>query len=66
MPDKLGVRQPNRPTIRPTPSKALAELSLEIGTAIDAWWSDGWWEGIVTGLDSSADNVQVFFPGKSL
>ena len=66
MPDKLGMRHSDRPTIRPAPSKELTELSLEVGVAIDAWWSDGWWEGIVTGVDSSAENVQVFFPGKSI
>lgn len=64
MPDKLGMRHSGRPTIRPAPSKEQTELSLKVGAAIDAWWSDGWWEGVVTGVDDSGDNVQVFFPGK--
>uniref|UniRef100_A0A803Q7R1 BAH domain-containing protein n=1 Tax=Cannabis sativa TaxID=3483 RepID=A0A803Q7R1_CANSA len=66
MPDKLGMRHSGRPTIRPTPIKEQTELSLEIGAAIDAWWSDGWWEGVITGLGSCGDYVQIFFPGESL
>lgn len=63
MPDKLGMRHSGRPTIRPTPTKEQTELSLEVGAAIDAWWSDGWWEGVITGIGSCDDDVQVFFPG---
>ncbi|XP_062078813.1 uncharacterized protein LOC133783267 [Humulus lupulus] len=66
MPDKLGMRHPGRPTIRPTPTKEKTELSLDVGAAIDAWWSDGWWEGVITGLGSCGDYVQIFFPGESL
>ncbi|EXB36083.1 hypothetical protein L484_018242 [Morus notabilis] len=66
MPDKLCMRHSGRPTIRPAPSKEQTEVSLKVGAAIDAWWSDGWWEGVVTGVDSSGDSVQAFFPGESL
>ncbi|KAL5548613.1 hypothetical protein UlMin_003844 [Ulmus minor] len=66
MPDKLDMRHSGRPTIRPAPIKELTDLKLEIGAAVDAWWSDGWWEGVVTGVDIGDDNIQVFFPGESL
>jgi len=37
---------------------------LEVGAAVDAWWSDGWWEGVITGFDTSGnDAVHVYFPG---
>ncbi|PON43436.1 Agenet domain containing protein [Parasponia andersonii] len=66
LPDKLGMRHSGRPTIRPAPTKEQTDLSLEVGAAIDAWWSDGWWEGVVTGIGSCSDDVQIFFPGESL
>lgn len=67
MPDKLGMRHSGRLTIRPAPPKEQVDLDLEVGTAVDAWWSDGWWEGVVTGLDNSSDGTtQIFIPGESL
>lgn len=64
MPDKLGMRYSGRPTIRPAPLDVQTNLALEIGSAVDAWWSDGWWEGVVTGIDNfDADNFQIYFPG---
>ena len=64
MPDKLGMRHSGRLTIRPAPPKEQVDLDLEVGTAVDAWWSDGWWEGVVTGLDNSSDGTtQIFIPG---
>ncbi|KDP39261.1 hypothetical protein JCGZ_01018 [Jatropha curcas] len=67
VPDKLGMRRSGRPTIRPAPSaNEQTDLALEIGSAVDAWWSDGWWEGVVTGIDSSNDHMlQVYFPGEN-
>ncbi|GMY30989.1 duf724 domain-containing protein 3 [Fagus crenata] len=67
MPDKLGMRHSGRPAIRPAPPLEQVDLALEVGTAVDAWWSDGWWEGVVTGLDNSGDGtMQIYFPGESL
>lgn len=67
VPDKLGMRYSGRPTIRPAPLDVQTNLALEIGSAVDAWWSDGWWEGVVTGIDNfDADNFQIYFPGESL
>ncbi|XP_017980597.1 PREDICTED: uncharacterized protein LOC18593312 [Theobroma cacao] len=67
MPDKLGMRYSGRRTIRPAPPSSETALALEVGSAVDAWWSDGWWEGVVTGVNSSGDdNLQVYFPGENL
>ncbi|KAK7305232.1 hypothetical protein VNO77_43134 [Canavalia gladiata] len=67
MPDKLGMRHSGRPTIRPAPTYKEQELAVEVGNAVDAWWSDGWWEGVVTRIDNCGDNsVQVYFPGECL
>ncbi|GMJ10408.1 hypothetical protein like AT5G55600 [Hibiscus trionum] len=67
MPDKLGMRYSDRQTVRPVPPSTQKELALEVGVAVDAWWSDGWWEGVITGVNSSGDdNVQVYFPGENL
>ncbi|MBA0606752.1 hypothetical protein Godav_019171 [Gossypium davidsonii] len=67
MPDKLGMRYSGRQTVRPAPPSSKKELAVELGVAVDAWWSDGWWEGVVTGVNSSGDdNFQVYFPGENL
>jgi len=61
------MRQPGRSTIRPAPPLEEQELIVEVGTAVDAWWSDGWWEGVITTTDNCGDDsVQVYFPGKLL
>ncbi|XP_075667554.1 uncharacterized protein LOC142637160 isoform X2 [Castanea sativa] len=63
-PDKLGMRCSGRLTIRPRPPKDFTDCTLEVGAAVDAWWSDGWWEGVITGFDISGnDAVHVYFPG---
>lgn len=64
MPDKLGMRCPSRQTIRPSLSHDQIDLSLEVGAPVDTWWSDGWWEGVVTGIvDSGDESLQVYVPG---
>lgn len=40
------------------------DCKLEVGAAVDAQWSDGWWEGVITGVDISGnDTLHVYFPG---
>lgn len=64
-PDKLGVRIIGRPTIRPCPPEGTP-YSFEVGTVVDAWWNDGWWEGVVVMIKELSDEVQIFFPGESV
>ncbi|CAH9113701.1 unnamed protein product [Cuscuta epithymum] len=67
-PDRHGIRNSFRPTIRPAqPCGEQGDLSFEVGVAVDAWWSDGWWEGIVTkDTYNGAKGYQVYIPGESL
>ncbi|KAL7142870.1 hypothetical protein ABFS83_08G153700 [Erythranthe nasuta] len=66
-PDKLGVRCGTRLTVRPRPRKeSCEETRFVVGDAVDAWWCNGWWEGVVIGYDSLAKrNLQVYFPGEN-
>ncbi|XP_022733804.1 uncharacterized protein LOC111287475 isoform X2 [Durio zibethinus] len=67
MPDKLGMRYAGRQTVRPAPRISQTALALEVGAAVDAWWSDGWWEGVVIRANSSSDDtLQVYLPGENL
>lgn len=64
-PDKLGMRCPGRQTIRPRPPKTSGGCNFEIGMAVDVWWCDGWWEGVVTRLKVPGKNsLEVYFPGE--
>lgn len=67
-PDKLGMRCPGRLTIRPSPlhNNLPDDVALQIGTSVDAWWNDGWWEGVVIGVSSGDDSAQLYFPGEDL
>lgn len=66
LPDKLGMRFSGRRTIRPIfPAVDETDPVFDIGVAVDAWWSDGWWEGVVTGpkADNTDDTFKIYFPG---
>ncbi|RVW30252.1 hypothetical protein CK203_088666 [Vitis vinifera] len=64
-PDKLGIRCAGRLTIRPFPPEDCTEYTFEVGAAVDAWWGDGWWEGVVTRVGISGnDSLQVYLPGE--
>lgn len=66
-PDKLGMRCLGRPTIRPAPSSTQTDVALKVGTPVDAWWSDGWWEGVITEANNLGDGpLQVYIPGENL
>ncbi|XP_020591175.1 uncharacterized protein LOC110032017 [Phalaenopsis equestris] len=65
--DKLGMRVSGRFTIRPSPECNFIpeNAALQIGTAVDAWWNDGWWEGVVIGMECRGDdNMQIYIPGE--
>ncbi|KAJ0765640.1 putative BAH domain, Agenet-like domain, Agenet domain, plant type [Helianthus annuus] len=67
MPDKLGIRCLGRPTARPARIEEEADFAIEVGSPVDGWWSDGWWEGVVTGIgESGAGVVKVYVPGENL
>jgi hypothetical protein len=58
------MRCSGRLTIRPSPPEDFTDCKLEVGAAVDAWWSDGWWEGVITRVDISGnDTLHVYFPG---
>ncbi|KAL6281897.1 hypothetical protein ACE6H2_012826 [Prunus campanulata] len=64
-PDKLGMRCSGRLTIRPSCPNDSTECTFDVGVPVDAWWCDGWWEGVVTGVNiSGTDTLQVYFPGE--
>ncbi|KAJ0017442.1 hypothetical protein Pint_09464 [Pistacia integerrima] len=64
-PDKLGMRCPGRLTIRPCPPEDSAGFKFDVGAPVDAWWSDGWWEGLVFSVNISGnDLLQVYLPGE--
>ncbi|KAM7530864.1 hypothetical protein LguiB_034274 [Lonicera macranthoides] len=64
-PDKLGMRISGRLIIRPWPPEDSSGSSFKVGAAVDVWWSDGWWEGAVTGVDiSGSDSFHVYLPGE--
>lgn len=61
------MRYSGRPTIRPVVSSVPLDIAPKVGDPIDAWWSDGWWEGVVTATnDSGNENCQVYIAGKFL
>ncbi|XP_022994012.1 uncharacterized protein LOC111489832 isoform X2 [Cucurbita maxima] len=62
--DQLGLRINGRLVIRPQPSKdSKAALVYNVGTIVDVWWHDGWWEGIIIQKESE-DKFQVYLPGE--
>ncbi|KAE8657450.1 hypothetical protein F3Y22_tig00116995pilonHSYRG00127 [Hibiscus syriacus] len=63
-PDELGVRISGRTTIRPPPQYTKDSVScIVVGSVVDVWWHDGWWEGLVIHKDSE-DKFCVHFPGE--
>lgn len=64
-PDKFGIRIPGRLTIRPYPSEEETSSSIVVGTAVDAWWNDAWWEGVVVTIHEPEAQVHVYFPGEN-
>ncbi|KAK8949525.1 hypothetical protein KSP39_PZI004988 [Platanthera zijinensis] len=65
--DKLSMRLSGRYTVRPCPEcNCIPENgALQIGSAVDTWWNDGWWEGVFIGMECCGDDsLQVYIPGE--
>ncbi|KAK6133201.1 hypothetical protein DH2020_033037 [Rehmannia glutinosa] len=61
-PDKLGVRCVGRLTVRPLACEDSSDITFVVGAAVDAWWCNCWWEGVVIGYDTlKRSNLQVYF-----
>ncbi|KAL3614931.1 hypothetical protein CASFOL_040592 [Castilleja foliolosa] len=64
-PDKLGMRHVGRLTVRPSACQNRPDFPFKVGSAVDAWWCNGWWEGVVIGCDTlEKSNFQIYFPGE--
>jgi len=63
-PDNLGIRLCGRPIVRPQPLQSnRVSFNFDVGAVVDAWWHDGWWEGIVIHKDNEG-KIHVYFPGE--
>ncbi|XP_076898489.1 uncharacterized protein LOC143552070 isoform X2 [Bidens hawaiensis] len=64
-PDKLGMRHLGRDSIRPWPRGSTSNACYSVGDAVDAWWCDAWWEGVViSSVPPANDTYRVYFPGE--
>lgn len=63
-PDEYGIRAAGRKTVRPSvQSSQVRSLSpVGVGTSVDVWRYDGWWEGIVL-EEPEKGMFSVYFPG---
>ncbi|CAO2823577.1 unnamed protein product [Amaranthus hypochondriacus] len=65
-PDKLGLRCSGRLTTRPRPPKDCGDCILEVGVAVDVWWCDGWWEGVIIATNvCEPDHLLIYSPGEN-
>ncbi|PRQ40389.1 putative BAH domain, Agenet-like domain, Agenet domain, plant type [Rosa chinensis] len=64
--DQLGLRLSDRPSIRPCikSNKGRVSWSVGVGSVVDVWRHDGWWEGIVLQKECD-DRLHVYFPGEN-
>ncbi|CAH1416885.1 unnamed protein product [Lactuca virosa] len=65
--DEFGMRLSGRMTVRPSRmlKKSDVLVDVDVGCVVDAWWNDGWWEGIVVDKELEGKNgnrIHVYFP----
>ncbi|KAL4586600.1 hypothetical protein LXL04_011238 [Taraxacum kok-saghyz] len=60
--DEFGIRYNGRKTVRPSSTLKNNDVMVDVGSVVDAWWHDGWWEGIVVQKDSNDKRIHVFLP----
>ncbi|KAE9615396.1 hypothetical protein Lal_00048132 [Lupinus albus] len=67
LPDDMGLRMHERVKIRPARESKKCEIPWlgGVGSIVDAWWHDGWWEGIVV-LEEADAKYHVYFPGEKV
>lgn len=66
VPDQVGIRVCGRTTIRPSLQFPKGSASsIGVGSVVDVWWHDGWWEGIVV-KKNSEDKFHVYLTGEKL
>ncbi|MCO5551357.1 hypothetical protein L7F22_004858 [Adiantum nelumboides] len=61
--DKHGFRIPGRQMMRPLRPEVELTSAHELGSVVDAWGGEGWWEGIIVGRNASGQ-VKVVFPAE--
>lgn len=62
--DKLGMRHAGRPTVRPAYPDNEPSPPFGVGDPADAWWSDGWWEGVISDTSDGENGIyQIYIPG---
>ncbi|EPS61451.1 hypothetical protein M569_13343, partial [Genlisea aurea] len=67
-PDRLKLRRIGRPTLRPAcPCRETILRDLDVGVSVDVWWSDGWWEGVVSSKSEAEVQIyRIYLPGESM
>lgn len=61
------MRHLGRDSIRPWPRGSTSNACYSVGDAVDAWWCDAWWEGVViSSVPPANDTYRVYFPGISV
>ncbi|KAL1534098.1 hypothetical protein AAHA92_31497 [Salvia divinorum] len=65
--DKLGMRHAGRPTVRPAYPSNEGSPTFKVGDPADAWWSDGWWEGVISDTSNGENGIyQIYIPGEDM
>ncbi|GAB2229021.1 hypothetical protein Droror1_Dr00023156 [Drosera rotundifolia] len=49
--------------IRPRMEEEKEMENVRVGDVVDAWWEEGWWEGVVTEVKEKGERCEVYFRG---